>query len=468
MLLIPNAMFTGYVAHLNTRGIDAAIHAEYKKWLRYYLDFCDKYPVPESKSERVRLFCEKLREKKQSDNQRQRAAHAVSLYFEMKQEEEYTKVRERYSLEAGAGTVAELKEYEMSAPAESQSVPDETERLIVRRSPSQYTEAGYQEKSKSPEWDALLATMAAEIKVRHYSRKTLKTYANWSRQFQRFLKDKSPQELATADVKEYMTYLAVQCKVAASTQNQAFNALLFLYRHGLKREFGELRDVPRAKKSLYIPVVLSRPEIDAILAQLSYPFNLVVKLLFGCGLRQFECLQLRVRDFNFDAGILTIHGKGKKDRTVPLPESLVPELRAQIKVVGELHDRDLSAGYDGVFLDDAVEKKYPKAPKEFVHQWFFPQKNLTLVAETGQRRRWHLHESELQEALYPAVRRAKIPKRVTSHTFRHSFATHLLQAGYDIRVIQTLLGHSSLKTTMIYTHCVPVRTVKEPKSPLDF
>jgi integron integrase len=310
--------------------------------------------------------------------------------------------------------------------------------------------------------------MAAEIKVRHYSRKTLKTYANWTRQLQRFLKNKLPQELTGVDVKEYLTYLAVKCKVASTTQNQAFNSLLFFYRHGLKREFGELRDVPRAKKSLYIPAVLSREEIDAILAHLSYPFSLVVKLLFGCGLRQFECLQLRVRDFNFDAGMLTIHGKGKKDRTVPIPESILPELKNQIKAVSALHDKDLAGGYDGVFLDDAVEKKYPKAPKEFVHQWFFPQKNLTLAAETGERRRWHLHESDLQEALYPAVRKAKIPKRVTSHTFRHSFATHLLQAGYDIRVIQNLLGHTSLKTTMIYTHCVPVMTIKEPKSPLDF
>jgi integrase len=201
---------------------------------------------------------------------------------------------------------------------------------------------------------------------------------------------------------------------------------------------------------------------------LSYPCDLVVKLLFGCGLRQFECLQLRVRDFNFDAGKLTIHGKGKKDRTVPIPEALLPELNAQIKMIGEQHERDLAAGFDGVFLDDAVEKKYPKAPKEFLHQWFFPQKNLTLIKENGQLRRWHLHESELQEALYSAVRKAKIPKRVTSHTFRHSFATHLLQAGYDIRVIQTMLGHSSLKTTMIYTHCVPVMTIKEPRSPLDF
>jgi integrase len=194
----------------------------------------------------------------------------------------------------------------------------------------------------------------------------------------------------------------------------------------------------------------------------------VVKILFGCGLRLFECLQLRVRDFNFDDGVLTIHGKGKKDRTVPLPVTILEELKAQIKAVGELHEQDLAAGYAGVFLDDAVEKKYLKAPKEFIHQWFFPMSNLTVMVENGERRRYHLHESEFQKALYYAVRRARIPKRVTSHVFRHSFATHLLQANYDIRVIQKLLGHSSLKTTMIYTHCVPVRTVKKPKSPLDF
>ncbi|HEY9833543.1 MAG TPA: integron integrase [Stenomitos sp.] len=444
-----------YRRYLGARGVKRELRSDYLKWFRYFLDFCEKYQVEGDASERWRQFNNKLKNKGQLEAQRRQAHHAVTLYFALLKEDVSCPRIDTASNDAA----------DPAGEQEPPSAPIQSVQTVRR---SYYSEAGYQEKSDSPEWDAVMAAMANEIKVRHYSRKTLKTYANWSRQFQRFLRNKPPHDLTGDDVKAYLTYLAVECHVASTTQNQAFNSLLFFYRHGLKREFGELKDVPRAKKSRYVPMVLSREEIDAILAQLSYPFDLVVKLLFGCGLRQFECLQLRVGDFNFDAGKLTIHGKGKKDRTVPIPAAILSELKAQIRTVGELHERDLAAGYDGVFLDDAVERKYPKAPKEFMHQWLFPQKNLTLVQETGQRRRWHLHESELQEALYPAVRAAKIPKRVTSHTFRHSFATHLLQAGYDIRVIQTLLGHGSLKTTMIYTHCVPVRTVKEAASPLDF
>jgi len=338
----------------------------------------------------------------------------------------------------------------------------------AQRQPWRLWEDGYAVKSESPEWDAAIAELAAEIKTRHYSRKTLKTYAYWSRQFQRFLKNKPPKSLSSKEVKEYLTYLVVQGCASASTQNQAFNALLFLFRHALKQDFGDYKDVPRAKKSKTIPVVLSRKEIAAVLKHLQYPYDLVVKLLYGCGLRLFECLQLRVKDFNFEAGMLTVHGKGKKDRTVPLPKTIVPDLTSQLEVVKNIHDQDLATGYSGVFLDDQLEKKYPSAAKDLIWQWFFPQKTLTQVLAAQELRRYHLHETHVQDALYEAVRRAKLTKRVTSHTFRHSFATHLLQADYDIRTIQTLLGHSNVRATMIYTHNIPSKTVKEAKSPLDF
>jgi len=324
------------------------------------------------------------------------------------------------------------------------------------------------EKSGAPEWDAIIDKLADEISTRHYSRKTLKTYADWCRKFQSYLKNKLPDDLSSSDVKAYLTYLAVKCKVSASTQNQAFNSLLFLFRHILKRDFGDHKDTPRAKKSNYIPIVLSRREIDAVLKHLEYPYHLLVHLLYGCGLRLFEGIKLRVLDFNFDEGVLTVRGKGRKVRTVPIPQVIMPELLAQIEAVKKVHDEDLKAGYAGAFLDDSLEKKYQKAAKDFIWQWFFPQESLTYLPDVKELRRYHIHETRVQEALYDAVRKARLTKRVTSHTFRHSFATHLLQANYDIRTIQTLLGHADVRTTMIYTHCVPSKTIKELASPLDF
>jgi integron integrase len=215
-------------------------------------------------------------------------------------------------------------------------------------------------------------------------------------------------------------------------------------------------------------VVLSREEIEAVVQHLSPPYDLVVKLLYGCGQRLSECLHLRVHCFNFDAGVLTIHnGKGGKDRTVPLPETILPELRAQLESLKDLHQRDLDRDYAGVFLMNALENKYKNAAKEFIWQWFFPAKQLTYIQKTEQYRRYHLHETHLQKAIKEAVGTARICKRASAHTFRHSFASHLLQANYDIRTIQELLGHSDVKTTMIYTHTVKSVTIKEAKSPLD-
>jgi integron integrase len=475
MLPISTDLLAHFEAVLKKRKVPVSLHADYRKWLRYYLDFRTKYPPPDSKSEQVRLFIGKLRDKKQSQEQQKQAAHALSLFFESQMLEKTTLPSlTPVSPEEGSHkpqppiptATASLKSGEV--PIQPARTVLEKEDLGQRRRRSHYNDWRCLEKSGYPDWDKVIEGLVAEIKMRHYSRKTLKAYADWSRKFQGFLKNKPSVELSETDVKAYLTYLAVNCKVAASTQNQAFNAILFLYRHVLKQDFGEHRDIPRAKKSKYIPMVLSRKEIDAVVISLADPYNLVVKLLYGCGLRLFECVNLRVKNFNFDAGILTVHGKGDKDRTVPIPRKIVPELTAQLDAVRKLHDEDLSSGYAGVFLDDRLEKKYPSASRDFIWQWFFPQPSLTFVNGTTEKRRYHLHETHVQLALHEAVRRARLTKRVTCHTFRHSFATHLLQANYDIRTIQTLLGHSDIRTTMIYTHCVPSKTVKEISSPLDF
>ncbi|HMK59603.1 MAG TPA: integron integrase [Dissulfurispiraceae bacterium] len=462
MQTIPADIAELYEKTLSTAEVPVALSDFYKKWLRYFLDFCHKYGHDATTPQSLAPFIEKLRSKKQSPAYQRQAEHAVILDHEMQRKPALSSAQPGYHASAVVVPLQETKMNESPAQSYARSFGPSLTR-------SHFNDWRCLKKSASPEWDALIDKLADEIKTRHYSRKTLKAYADWSRNFQDYLKNKPPEDLSQADVKDYLTHLAVKCKVAASTQNQAFNALLFLYRHILKKDFGEHKDIPRAKKSKYIPVVLSKREVDAVLKHLEYPFNLVVKLLYGCGLRLFECVKLRIQNFNFDEGILSIQdGKGKKSRTVPLPQSITPELLHQIEVVRKLHDDDLESGYSGVFLDHQLEKKYPRAAKEFIWQWFFPQHSLTYVAENKEKRRYHIHERYVQEALYEAVRRARLTKRVTAHTFRHSFATHLLQANYDIRTIQTLLGHSDVRTTMIYTHCVPSKTAKEARSPLDF
>jgi integron integrase len=515
MLPIPQDVLAQFEAVLKERAVPVSFHADYKKWLRYYLDFRAKYSLPDSKSEHVRLFIEKLQKKNQTPEQQKQAAHALSLYFEIlrKMDNEtppaqinaektvkatspstpfikgessnnlsraeaitpiYSPLSNMQQPQRVLGTEPAMPQQAGVSPPGDGDLKASTQRSSSRPfvpslpNGTRYNEWRCLEKSGSPAWDKIIDNLAAEIKTRHYSRKTLKAYADWSRKFQSYLRNKPPDELSATDVKAYLTYLAVQCHVAASTQNQAFNALLFLFRHILKKDFGDHKDIPRAKKSKYIPVVLSRKEIDAVLKHLGHPYDLAVKLLYGCGLRLFECVKLRVKNFNFDDGILTVHGKGSKDRSVPIPQTIMPELTAQFEAIKKLHDEDLAKSYAGVFLEDQLEKKYPSAGKDFIWQWFFPQQSLTFVEGTKELRRYHLHETHIQLALYEAVRQAKLTKRVTAHTFRHSFATHLLQANYDIRTIQTLLGHSDVRTTMIYTHCIPSRTVKEAKSPLDF
>lgn len=461
---IPDRILVHFNSLLDKKSVPATAREDYRKWLRYYLDFRAKYPLPDDRSEQVRLFTEKMRSKGQSGTSLNQAAHALSLFFSLQGRSGNASLHAK-KIGAGSSLPSEIS----STNGGKTSGPATPAEARAARPGRKYNEWWSMERTISPEWDAIIAgKLANEIQARHYSRKTLKAYADWSRKFQLYLKHKPPADLTPADVKAYLTYLAVNCKVSASTQNQAFNALLFLFRHILKTDFGDHKDVPRAKRSSYIPVVLTRQEVDAVLLHLTHPYVLVIKLLYGCGLRLFECLKLRVQNFNFDEGVLTVmDGKGKKARTVPIPRSIEQELLEQIARVKALHDEDLRGGYAGVLLEDALDRKYRNAAKDLIWQWFFPQRNLTFIPDANELRRFHLNDSDVQEPLYQAVRKAGIAKRITSHTFRHSYATHLLQANYDIRTIQTLLGHADVRTTMIYTHCVPSRTIKELKSPLD-
>jgi integron integrase len=472
MLQLPLALRTAFDTCLQHAGIPKSAHAAYTKWLRYYLDFCQKYHIPHAQHASLPRFLHKLQEKKQTQAQRQQASHAITLYYGL------LRLRDAHTdVPSPTHDAPAEKALDVLSP-HPDSVPRELTTSLnasaVRKAPDQSSprpgsSSNDASTASGVSWIAAYTRLANDIRLRHYSPKTLKAYRQWVRHFQTFTRSKDPAALSSTDVREFLTWLAVQRKVSASTQNHAFNALLFFYRHVLNKEFGKVEGVVRAKRKPYVPVVLSRGEIETILQHLPPPYALVVKLLYGCGLRVSECLQLRVQCFNFEAGVLTIHdGKGGKDRTVPLPETILPELRAQLEALKDLHQRDLERNYAGVFLVNALESKYKHAAKELIWQWFFPAKQLTYVQQTEEYRRYHLHPTHLQKAIKNAVGNARIYKRASAHTFRHSFASHLLQANYDIRTIQELLGHSDVRTTMIYTHTVKSVTIKEAKSPLDF
>ncbi len=464
-------------------GVTHNTQAAYLKWLRYYWDFCRKYHFPPEQQTSLPHFLKKLQDKKQTTAQQEQAAQAIGVYYEVVEGiEPLVPTPPNPSQEGNMADASREGHKRVPDPVQegnSVSVPtQEGNSTIVPAqggdSASVPLQEGNSEASllararRGASWKAEYDALAKTLENRGYEPGIAKRHTRWVRKFQAFTRSKAPKSLTTEDVKAFLTSLAVKRQVAASTQNQAFNALLFFFRHGLKKEFGKVEGVARAKRRQYVPVVLSRKEIEVILRHLEPPYDLVVKLLYGCGLRLSECLELRVQCFNFDAGVLTVHdGKGQKDRTVPLPETILPELQAQLESLKVLHQQDLDKEYAGVFLVHALERKYKNAAREFVWQWFFPAPTLTYIEKAGEYRRYHLHRTLVQKAIKRAVDKARITKRASAHTFRHSFASHLLQANYDIRTIQELLGHSDLRTTMIYTHTVKSVTKKEAKSPLD-
>jgi len=461
MRKIPSALNAQFEALLVKNKIPQRFHSHYLKWLRYYLDFCQRYRFSESNSQSLPNFIRKLKENRQTDAQQKQANNAIDIYYELIRSKPSNNTSELPKHPPKPEGVSEAQNSYRAAPLQSKLQIDTSKRDSSQNKAAQTEIKG--------NWQAAYKQLSNEIKVRHYSPKTLKSYSIWVRKLQYFSKSKDTALLSTTDVKDFLTFLAVKQKVSASSQNQAFNALLFFFRHVLNREFGKIDGVVRAKRKQYIPVVLSREEIDAIVGNLKYPYDLVVKLLYGCGLRLFECLNLRVQSFSFDFSILAIHdGKGKKDRTVPLPQIIMPDIEEHLEKVKALHDKDLDEGYAGAFMFDLIEKRYKNCAMEFVWQWFFPAKTLTFVPESSEYRRYHLHERHVQKAIKRAVNKTKIAKRATAHTFRHSFASHLLHANYDIRTIQELLGHSDVRTTMIYRHTIKSMTIKDAKSPLDF
>ena len=317
------------------------------------------------------------------------------------------------------------------------------------------------------EWNSLEEETVKALRLRHRSIRTEKTYIGWLRQFKGFLKSKKPQELSGDDIRNFLSYQAVEKRVSASTQSQALNAIIFFYRHVLNKNIEDLIDAVRAYPSRRLPVALSMQEVEKIFEKMSGLHRLMAMLTYGCGLRVTECLSLRIKDVDIERSIVIVgEGKGDKDRRTVLPDRLKDDLIRHIDSVRLLYEKDRKQDLNGVYLPGALEKKYPNAGKEWGWFWFFPSQSLSIDPRTLIVRRHHMHPASLQRAFKDAVRQTGIAKPVSVHTLRHSFATHLLENGYDVRTIQELLGHKNLQTTMIYTH-VATKNILGVRSPLD-
>jgi integron integrase len=326
----------------------------------------------------------------------------------------------------------------------------ETYRLWKNR---QVAQGHFKKLNTKAQWKAVAEDMHKVMRLRHLALRTEQAYIQWVRKFYDYLEGMPPGSLNSTHVKDYMTHLAVETKVSASTQNQAFNALLFLFRYILDKPIEDIRDAVRAKRRKRLPVILTRDEIDQIFNHMKGAPLLMVQLLYGGGLRRNELFKLRVKDLDFKRGVVVIReGKGDKDRETVLPVTITPLLEAHLSTVRELFEKDRANDVNGVEMPSALERKMPNAGKEWPWFWVFPSRNLSPDPRTGIIRRHHAHPTILQKHIKTAAQRSNIHKRVTVHTFRHSFATHLVEDGTDIRTVQELLGHRHLETTMIYTH----------------
>ncbi len=315
----------------------------------------------------------------------------------------------------------------------------------------------------------LLDIVREKIRLKHYSLSTERTYVYWIKYYILFHNKRHPKEMGKVEIEQFLTYLAVEKKVSPTTQNQAFSAILFLYKEVLGIDMRDWNiQALRAKERKHIPVVLTKDEVNRVIENLTGIYQLIVSLMYGCGLRMSEVLNIRVKDIDFGFDKVYIwDSKSLKDRTVPLPQKIKEQLKVQVAVVEELHKKDMADGYGTVYLPYALERKYLKAKFETKWQYLFPMKKVSQDPRSEVIRRHHIHEKTLGRNIKQASQKAGIYKRVTSHIFRHSYATHLLQSGIDLRSIQELLGHKSVETTMIYTHVVAEMNKGRVASPLD-
>jgi len=323
------------------------------------------------------------------------------------------------------------------------------------------------ERTFQPQSARLMDQVSEVMRYYHYGRRTEEAYTYWIKDFIFFHHKRHPKDMSKPEIESYLSYLAVKRKVAVSTQNQAFNALLFLYKSVLHLSFADDVAAIRSKRPPRLPVVLSQKEVSRLFYAMKGETLLMARMMYGGGLRLNEMLRLRVQDIDYDYGYLTIHaGKGGKDRTTLLAAALHDDLKAYLHEVRVLFNHDVEQGVANVWLPGALARKYPNAPKSWEWQFVFPSKALSKDPETGELRRHHVNQSNLQKAIKRAKEKADINKRVTSHTLRHSFATHLLESGTNIRVVQKLLGHADVKTTEIYTHVLQ-QNLGAVVSPLD-
>jgi integron integrase len=313
----------------------------------------------------------------------------------------------------------------------------------------------------------LLDQVREKIRLKHYSIRTEQAYVSWIKRFIVFHEVQHPKNMGRREIEAFLSHLAVNRKISASTQNQAFNALLFLYRNVLNKHIDGKIDAIRAKRPGRLPTVMTKDEVIAVVEAMSGVHQLMAKLLYGSGLRLMECARLRVKDIDFDRNQIVVRdGKGMKDRITMLPASVKPTLMKHLENVKKLHEKDLEIGGGSVYMPVALARKYPNASREWSWQYVFPSKSLSTDPRSGRTRRHHIHENSLQKAVKNSANWARLHKRVTCHTFRHSFATHLLEQGYDIRTVQELLGHKNVNTTMVYTHVLNMGA-KAVRSPLD-